>query len=55
MDEKFLAAAVGAGLWGLAGHRTVGGIRASIYNAVTLPAVEKLVDFMDGFRRSFGG
>ena len=54
MDEKFLARAVAAGLWGLAGHRAAGGIRASIYNAVTLPAVEKLVDFMEDFRHRCG-
>jgi phosphoserine aminotransferase len=54
MDEKFLGAAVDAGLSGLAGHRTVGGIRASIYNAVTLAAVEKLVGFMEDFRQGCG-
>jgi phosphoserine aminotransferase len=35
----------------LAGHRALGGIRASLYNAVTLEAVEALVEFMETFRR----
>ena len=35
---------------GLGGHRAIGGIRASLYNALTLPAVERLVALMDDFR-----
>ncbi len=50
MEQTFLNAAQAAGFSGLAGHRSIGGIRASIYNAVTLPAVKKLVDFMDDFQ-----
>jgi phosphoserine aminotransferase len=38
----------------LAGHRTVGGVRASIYNAMPVEGVEALVDFMDEFERTHG-
>jgi phosphoserine aminotransferase len=51
MEKQFLAEATAAGFSGLAGHRTVGGIRASIYNGLTLPAVEKLADFMEEFQK----
>jgi phosphoserine aminotransferase len=51
MEKRFLVEATSAGFSGLAGHRTVGGIRASIYNALTLPAAEKLADFMEEFRK----
>ena len=50
-DRIFLAAALAAGFSGLAGHRAIGGVRASIYNAMTLEAVEELAGFMDSFRR----
>jgi len=50
LETHFLADAAAAGFSGLAGHRSVGGIRASIYNALTLQAVEKLVDFMQDFQ-----
>jgi phosphoserine aminotransferase len=49
LDEKFCLEAESAGLDGLRGHRTVGGIRASIYNAFPREGVEKLVDFMQDF------
>lgn len=49
LEEKFLALAQTAGLHGLAGHRSLGGVRASIYNAVSLDAVESLCEFMDFF------
>ena len=52
MDSRFLTEAASAGFSGLSGHRAVGGIRASIYNAVTLDAVEKLVEFMEDFQFS---
>ena len=48
---EFLAAAQRAGFYGLNGHRAIGGMRASLYNGLTLPAVEALVDFMDDYRR----
>jgi len=51
IEQKFLAESLTAGFSGLSGHRAIGGIRASIYNALTLTAVEKLVDFMGDFRR----
>ena len=51
LEATFIAAARAAGFSGLGGHRSIGGIRASIYNGLTFGAVEKLVDFMDGFRR----
>lgn len=51
MEKRFLAEATAAEFSGLAGHHTVGGIRASIYNALTLPAVEKLADFMEEFQK----
>lgn len=51
LEETFCRAAAGAGLVGLKGHRSVGGVRASIYNAMPLEGVEKLVDFMESFAR----
>jgi len=54
LEQAFLAAASVAGFVGLAGHRSVGGCRASIYNAVEVAAVERLVTFMDDFRRNDG-
>lgn len=51
LEHRFLAAAEAAGFSGLAGHRAVGGLRASLYNAVTLAACERLAGFMDDFRR----
>jgi len=51
MEKRFLAEALAAGFSGLPGHRAVGGVRASIYNALTLPAVEKLAGFMEDFQR----
>lgn len=49
MDAKFVAAATEAGLVNLKGHRTVGGMRASIYNAMPKEGVEALVAFMKKF------
>ena len=51
LEMKFLGAAQAAGFSGLAGHRSAGGIRASIYNALEVAAVDKLVDFMEDFHR----
>lgn len=50
LERRFLAEALTAGFSGLAGHRAIGGVRASIYNALTLSAVEELVGFMEDFR-----
>jgi phosphoserine aminotransferase len=52
LDTKFVAEAGKAGLLGLKGHRQVGGIRASIYNAMAVEGVEKLVEFMAAFKKS---
>ena len=49
LEQKFLELAQIAGFHGLGGHRSLGGIRASIYNAVTLEAVESLCEFMEFF------
>ena len=49
LDAQFVKEAEEAGLSGLKGHRSVGGMRASIYNAVTVEAVEALVKFMKEF------
>ena len=50
-DAAFVKAAEQAGLVNLKGHRTVGGMRASIYNAMPKAGVEKLVQFMDRFEK----
>jgi phosphoserine aminotransferase len=50
LEEKFVKEGEKAGLVGLKGHRSVGGIRASIYNAVSVADVQKLCDFMAEFR-----
>ncbi len=52
LEKKFVEEALANGMLGLKGHRSVGGIRASIYNAVPLEAVEKLVDFMKKFEQA---
>ncbi len=49
LDAKFVAEAKAAGFENLKGHRTVGGMRASIYNAMPKEGVEKLVEFMKKF------
>jgi phosphoserine aminotransferase len=51
LDGAFLAAAAEAGLHGLKGHRVLGGMRASIYNAMPLAGVEALTGFMHEFER----
>ncbi|MBM3172196.1 MAG: 3-phosphoserine/phosphohydroxythreonine transaminase [Chloroflexi bacterium] len=52
LENKFIDAAKKEGLLGIKGHRSVGGIRFSIYNAVSLEDIQKAVDFMGRFRRS---
>jgi phosphoserine aminotransferase len=54
LEKEFLAGASEAGLVGLKGHRSVGGLRASIYNAVTLEAVKALVAYMKDFAAKKG-
>jgi phosphoserine aminotransferase len=51
LEQRFIAEAQAAGFSGLSGHRALGGVRASLYNAVSLRAVEKLAGFMEDFRR----
>ena len=53
LEAKFLAEAASAGLLGLKGHSSVGGIRASLYNAMPLTGVEALVIFMEEFRKQY--
>ena len=54
LEKKFTAEATAQGLDGLKGHRSVGGIRASIYNAFPREGVEALVSFMKEFERKNG-
>ncbi|HEY6484429.1 MAG TPA: 3-phosphoserine/phosphohydroxythreonine transaminase [Steroidobacteraceae bacterium] len=54
LDRTFLSEAGAAGLTNLEGHRSVGGMRASLYNAMPLAGVEALVDFMKEFQRRYG-
>ncbi|WP_374278504.1 3-phosphoserine/phosphohydroxythreonine transaminase [Azonexus sp.] len=54
LDADFLAESKAAGLASLKGHKSVGGMRASIYNAVSLEAVQALVDFMNDFAKRRG-
>ncbi len=52
LDKAFLSAAEAAGLFELKGHRSVGGMRASIYNAMSDAGVQALIDFMAEFERT---
>jgi len=54
LEKQFVGQALENGLAGLKGHRSVGGCRASLYNAVSLDAVESLVDFMKTFEKAHG-
>lgn len=54
LDAKFVKESKAAGFENLKGHRTVGGMRASIYNAMPIEGVEKLVDFMSEFEKNNG-
>ncbi|MCQ2560023.1 MAG: 3-phosphoserine/phosphohydroxythreonine transaminase, partial [Clostridia bacterium] len=49
LDKEFIKAAEAAGFVNLKGHRSVGGMRASIYNAMPIEGVEKLIAFMQDF------
>ena len=51
LNKKFIAEATAAGFVNLKGHRTVGGMRASIYNAMPIKGVEELVGFMGEFEK----
>jgi phosphoserine aminotransferase len=52
LEKKFLKEANAAGLESLKGHRSVGGARASIYNAMPMEGVKTLVDFMAEFKKN---
>src|SRR2546421_1548784 len=54
LEKKFASEATAAGMDGLKGHRSVGGIRASIYNAFPKEGCEALAEFMKGFERKNG-
>jgi phosphoserine aminotransferase len=54
LDAPFLKESEAAGLLALKGHRAVGGMRASIYNAMPLAGVQALVDFMKDFAKRNG-
>lgn len=54
LEKKFCSEATAQGLDGLKGHRSVGGIRASIYNAFPLDGVQALISFMKEFERANG-
>jgi phosphoserine aminotransferase len=51
LEKKFIKEAEAQGMIGLKGHRSVGGVRASIYNAVPMSAVSRLIDFMEDFEK----
>jgi phosphoserine aminotransferase len=54
LDKTFLSEANAAGLTNLEGHRSVGGMRASLYNAMPLEGVQALIGFMQEFQRRHG-
>jgi phosphoserine aminotransferase len=54
LEKRFVAEGAQAGLIGLRGHRSVGGIRASLYNAVSLEDVQALVEFIEDFQERHG-
>jgi phosphoserine aminotransferase len=54
LDKAFLTEANAAGLTNLEGHRSVGGMRASLYNAMPLEGVQALTGFMQDFQRRHG-
>lgn len=51
LDKKFILEAKGEGLVNLAGHRSIGGMRASIYNALDIESVKALINFMEKFEK----
>jgi len=54
LDEEFLKGAAKEGMVQLKGHRSVGGMRASIYNAMPIEGVRKLVEYMRHFEKTHG-
>jgi len=54
LEERFIEESQAAGLYGLRGHKVVGGIRASLYNAMPIEGAKALADFMDTFAKRHG-
>ena len=54
LDKEFLKGAEARGMVQLKGHRSVGGMRASIYNAMPIEGVQQLVDYMREFENKHG-
>lgn len=54
LEKKFIKASEEEGFVGLKGHRSVGGLRASIYNAAPYESVKALTDFMSHFQKTNG-
>lgn len=54
LEEQFIALAKEQGLYALKGHRLVGGLRASLYNAMPMSGVDALIDFMVQFAKEYG-
>jgi phosphoserine aminotransferase len=54
LEKQFISEASAAGMVGLKGHRSVGGIRASIYNAMSIEGCQALTSFMGEFARTHG-
>src|SRR5690348_16682820 len=54
LEARFVKESAAAELSGLKGHRSVGGLRASIYNAVPMASIDALVDFMKSFMKKAG-
>ena len=54
LDKLFVQGALNENLLALKGHRAIGGIRASIYNAMSMEGVESLVSFMVDFEKNSG-
>ena len=52
LEARFVKEAASEGIVGIVGHRSVGGMRVSLYNAVAIEAVETLVSFMQQFERN---
>ena len=51
-EKRFISEAKAEGLHNLGGHRSIGGMRASIYNAMPMEGVEALIDFMKKFEEA---
>jgi phosphoserine aminotransferase len=54
LEKRFISEAANAGMVGLKGHRSVGGVRVSLYNAMSLEGCSTLASFMDDFAQRAG-